>query len=290
MYRFSLSSPKAQSKYSVFAPGRNGICEAEIFSMASKRAAGVPLDDSKVVSKERKVLGPVVSHETWLNARRELLEEEKRLSRATLKVAEHRRKMPWEAVTKTYTFVDCDGKNVDFGSLFGSRSTLCVQHLMFDPSWANGCPTCSCWVDGLNGSLPHIQSRVELIVVAKAPYAKLAEFVKAKGWKIPAFSSHNTSFNRDFRVEFSKDEQARKLYNFSTSSWTHSSQAPGFSVFYKGADGAIYRTYSAFGPGLVPLNVMFALLDMTPDGRAEKNRSNMWWVKHKEKYASDQSE
>ena len=66
------------------------------------------------------------------------------------------------------------------------------------------CMMCCCWLDGLNGSYPHIKARTSLAVVAKAPQPKLQKFVKSKGWSIPSYSSEQNSFNRDFGVEFTK--------------------------------------------------------------------------------------
>mmetsp|Transcript_16307 Transcript_16307/g.22868 ORF Transcript_16307/g.22868 Transcript_16307/m.22868 type:complete len:117 (-) Transcript_16307:183-533(-) len=112
-----------------------------------------------------------------------------------------------------------------------------------------------------------------------------------KGWDIPCYSSAGTSFNKDFCVEFTQKERdlEKKCYNFGTSSFTFGEQAPGLTVFHKHADGKVYRTYSTYGPGLVPLNAMFGVIDMIVPGRDEKgeNKGNMWWIKHKEEYSHD---
>ena len=60
----------------------------------------------------------------------------------------------------------------------------------------------------------------------------------------------------------------------------------GLSVFRKDkTNGVLYHTYSTFAAGLGSLSSVLSLIDLTPDGRQEKERGrNMFWIKHKEMY------
>ena len=52
---------------------------------------------------------PVVSPEAWEAARQQMLVKEKALTRARDALAAERRRMPWMAVEKTYTFDTAGG-------------------------------------------------------------------------------------------------------------------------------------------------------------------------------------
>mmetsp|Transcript_38163 Transcript_38163/g.73926 ORF Transcript_38163/g.73926 Transcript_38163/m.73926 type:complete len:251 (+) Transcript_38163:34-786(+) len=236
-------------------------------------------------SKKQKAL-KVATKEEWLKARKEILAEEKKLSRATLALAAKRQAMPWVEITTAYEFTDVEGGKCKLADLFKKTDELVVYHLMYQDNWEKGCSSCSAWLDSLNGAYPHIAQRTNLVCVGKASHFKLAKFAKDKGWEIPCYSSLGSSFNKDFGVEFSEEERksGSKLYNFGASTWAYAEQAPGLSVFHKDESGKIYLTYSAYGPGLVPFNCMFGVIDCIVPGRAEKGKRNMWWIKHKEEY------
>ncbi len=64
-----------------------------------------------------------------------------------------------------------------------------------------------------------------------------------------------------------------------------SSEAPGVSVFAKGADGRIFHTYSCYARGLDTLNGAYQLLDLVPKGRDEQGLSHsMAWLRRHDKY------
>ena len=74
------------------------------------------------------------SREEWLAAREELLEREKEHTRLGDELARQRRKLPWVAVEKEYSFETDDGTKT-FAELFDGRSQLLVYHFMFGPSY-----------------------------------------------------------------------------------------------------------------------------------------------------------
>src|SRR4051812_22983542 len=87
-------------------------------------------------------LPKVVSQDEWLAARKELLAREKELTRARDALNADRRRLPMVRVDKPYRFAGPEGE-VGLLELFDGRRQLIVRHFMFDPSWDDGCPSCS---------------------------------------------------------------------------------------------------------------------------------------------------
>jgi predicted dithiol-disulfide oxidoreductase (DUF899 family) len=141
----------------------------------------------------------IVSRAEWLSARKELLAREKELTRDRDLVNAERRRLPMVRIEKGYIFDGPDGK-VCLLDLFGERCQLIVYHFMFDPSWEEGCPSCSFLVDNI-GHLSHLNARkTSLALVSRAPLAKIEPFKKRMGWTFPWYSSFGSDFNYDFHV------------------------------------------------------------------------------------------
>jgi predicted dithiol-disulfide oxidoreductase (DUF899 family) len=107
------------------------------------------------------------------------------------------------------------------------------------------------------------------------------------GWRVRWVSSLHTDFNRDYQVSFTPDELAtgQVYYNYARGPFGVS-EAPGFSVFFKDPDGAIYHTYSCYSRGLDMLNGAYHLLDLVPKGRDEAGLSyTMEWLERHDEYA-----
>jgi predicted dithiol-disulfide oxidoreductase (DUF899 family) len=100
----------------------------------------------------------VVSNREWVEARKELLVREKEFARQREALAQQRRDLPWEAVTKGYAFEGPDGTQT-LTNLFDGRSQLVVYHFMFDPDWDEGCLHCSYWADNFEGAPVHLEAR-----------------------------------------------------------------------------------------------------------------------------------
>lgn len=229
----------------------------------------------------------VVSPEAWLAARREFLNEEKEFSRLRDQLAEHRRALPWVKVAPAYVFETPDGPR-SLADLFEGRSQLIVYHFMLAPGWEEGCRGCSYVSDHFDGTLPHLRARdVSLVVVSRAPLAELERFKTRMGWRFPWVSSHGTSFNRDFGVTFTSEEvgSGQQVYNFGTTP-PAMDELPGVSVFARGADGTVYRTYSTYSRGLDLLIGTYNLLDLVPKGRDEDPEAPMSWMRHHDRYES----
>jgi predicted dithiol-disulfide oxidoreductase (DUF899 family) len=226
----------------------------------------------------------VVSREHWLKERIALLAEEKELTRRHDDLANKVRNLPWVKVDKNYTFDSPTGKK-SLADLFGHKSQLIVYHFMFDPTWSQGCKSCSFIADHYNPIVIHLAHRdISLVTVSKAPIEKIEQFRKRMGWTFPWVSGANTDFGRDYGVSFTDDELTggNIVYNFTGKPYPMR-ELPGLSVFAKDA-GNIYHTYSTFARGLECLLTAYNYIDMTPKGRDEEEIGGMGWVRHHDRY------
>ena len=227
----------------------------------------------------------IVSPEKWLAARRELLREEKEYSKLRDRLAARRRELPWVKVDRPYVFEAPMG-GVSLADMFEGRNQLMVYPFLLAPGWEEGCRGCSFVSDHFDGALPHLNARdVSFTAVSSAPLAEIERFKARMGWKFNWVSSHGTTFNRDFRVSFTPEEveAGRADYNFGPRE-IGGPEMPGLSVFARGADGAVYRTYSTYSRGLDLLIGAYNLLDLVPKGRDEDPEAPMKWVHLHDRY------
>jgi predicted dithiol-disulfide oxidoreductase (DUF899 family) len=241
-------------------------------------------------STTKKQPAKVVSQTEWLAARKELLRKEKEFTRLRDELSRQRRELPWEKVEKQYVFDGPDGKE-SLADLFGGKSQLMVYHFMFGPDWPEGCPSCSFLADHFDGSVPHLAARdVRLVVVSRAPLAKIEAFKKRMGWHFKWISSHENDFNSDYHVSITKEEMAKgpTYYNYALQQFP-SEERPGASAFYKDGTGNVFHTYSTYGRGLDMLIGAYNWLDMAPKGRDEEGIQPhaMAWVRHHDKYVDN---
>lgn len=230
----------------------------------------------------------IVSREAWLRERIALLAEEKALTRRRDELATKVRGLPWVRVEKPYAFDAPTGK-VSLAELFGDRSQLIVYHFMFDPTWSQGCKSCSFIADHYDGIVIHLAHRdISLVTVSKAPIERLEQFRTRMGWTFRWVSGANTDFGRDFGVSFTDDELAEgeSVYNFTTKA-AAIRELPGLSVFIKDAQGAIFHTYSAYSRGLEDFLTAYRYVDITPKGRDESKGRGMEWLRHHDRYDID---
>jgi predicted dithiol-disulfide oxidoreductase (DUF899 family) len=157
---------------------------------------------------------PIVSPEQWTPLRKELLRKEKELTRLRDRLNAERRELPWVRVERNY-FFEAPGGKVSLADLFGGRSQLVIYHFMFGPDWNEGCPSCSFVSDHIDGTLAHLAARdVTMVMVSRAPLAKIEAFKKRMGWRFVWVSSYDSNFNPDFHVSFTKDEMAQGKVNY----------------------------------------------------------------------------
>lgn len=227
----------------------------------------------------------VVTKDEWLDARVALLKEEKAFTKRRDELAEKVRALPWVKVDKAYTFDSPTGKK-SLADLFGDRSQLIVYHFMFDPTWSQGCMSCSFIAEHYDRLVVHLAHRdISFLTVSKAPVEKLEAFRKRLGWSFPWVSAANTDFSRDFNVSFTDEEllSGKVRYNF-TDQAGGIRELPGLSVFYKDEQGQIFHTYSQFARGLEDFLTAYRFIDITPKGRDEEKTGGMGWLRHRDRY------
>jgi len=231
-------------------------------------------------------LPEVVSREDWLAARKELLVQEKELTRARDRVNADRRRLPMVRVDKPYKFDGPNGK-VGLLDLFEGRPQLVLHHFMWtydidadgtEHPRDNACPSCSSTAEGI-ARLTQLHIRnTTLVAVSRGPYDKIAAYRERMGWTFPWYSSAGSDFNYDYHVTVD-DRAAPVLLNFRTEAelaeagkpWTASMRGdwPAVSAFLRVED-AVYHTYSTFARGIDLSGTASYYLDLTALGRQEE--------------------
>ena len=217
---------------------------------------------------------PIVSRDAWLLARKELLVEEKALTRQRDVVNAARRRMPMVRLDKRYVF-DGPAGETTLLDLFEGRRQLIVYHFMFDPAWEAGCPGCTGFVNAL-GDLSYLATRdTTFVLISRAPLEKLERYRAVRGWKVPWFSSNRSDFNYDFHVTF--DEAIAPFeHNYRSKAELQQrgetrfgpGESQGLSVFFQ-MDGSVFHSYSTYARGVEGLTNSFSLLDTTVYGRQQ---------------------
>jgi predicted dithiol-disulfide oxidoreductase (DUF899 family) len=212
-------------------------------------------------------LPKVVSRADWLTARKELLAAEKELTRRRDALSAERRRLPMMRVEKDYVFEGPDGE-AHMPDLFGPYRQLVVRHFMFDPSWDDGCPSCTAAADEISdGLIAHLHARdTEFVTVSRAPLAKIEDYKARRAWTFPWYSSHGSDFNYDFHATID-DSVAAPEYNYAPITGFEG-ELPGHSTFLRVGDD-IFHTYSTYARGAEWLGGSYAFLDLTALGRQE---------------------
>jgi predicted dithiol-disulfide oxidoreductase (DUF899 family) len=220
----------------------------------------------------------VVSRDAWLVARKELLTAEKSMTQARDELNTRRRELPMVRVEKDYAFEGPEG-TVTLLDLFDGRRQLILRHFMFDPSWDDGCPSCTAASDEVSdGLLAHLHARdTSFVAVSRAPLSKIETYKDRKGWTFPWYSSHGSDFNYDFHVTLDASVTPVE-FNYRTMpeledvglGWLGegSSEQPGHSMFLRDGDD-VFHTYSMFARGAEMLGGSYYFLDLTALGRQE---------------------
>jgi predicted dithiol-disulfide oxidoreductase (DUF899 family) len=218
-------------------------------------------------------------------ARDRLLEREIELRRATEAVAVARRQLPpGGVVPQDYVFqgegADGTPTDVRLSELFApGKDALVVYNFMFPrdpdddrpgphagqtallPLTEGPCPSCTAFLDQLDGAAEHVSQRINLAVVAKSPLPRVLTFAKERGWRrLRLLSSAKNPYARDYHGQTAEG-----------------SQRPMLNVFHR--DGETIRHfwgselfYAPTDPGQDPRHVgalepLWNLFDLTPQGR-----------------------
>src|SRR5580700_6858194 len=218
----------------------------------------------------------IVSHEEWEAAREQLMVKEKAMTRARDALAAERRRMPWMAVEKTYTFDGPKGK-ASLLDLFEGRHQLIVYRAFFEPGvhgWPeHACIGCSLGADQVSNPV-HLNARdTTLVYASRAPQADIISLKARMGWEHIPWVTITDSFDADFGVD----------------EWH------GHNAFIRDGE-RVFRTYFISSRGDEAMGTVWSYLDMTALGRQEEwedspegypqSRPYKWWNWH-ESYVAD---
>src|SRR5262249_50215969 len=153
-------------------------------------------------------------------ARNRLLEQEIELRRTMEVVAAARRRLPpGGAVPEDYVF---HGQGPDGGlaevrtsePFAPGKDSLVIHSLIVPrdarPGRAGGrpgllplargpCPSCTAFLDQLDGAAEHAAPHINLAVAGKAPIERVLTFAAERGWRhLRMLSSAGTTYNRDY--------------------------------------------------------------------------------------------
>ncbi len=228
-------------------------------------------------------LPDIATRDEWRAARKDLLTREKELTRLRDAINADRRRLPMVEVDTDYEFEGRDGK-ASLLQLFDGRRQLVIQHFMFDPSWDDGCSSCTASCDELSeGMLAHLHAReTSFVVVSRAPIAKIEDYKARRGWTFPWYSSYGSDFNYDYHATLDESVTPLEL-NYRTRADIEDSSAesvqwildsdqpvevPGYSCFLRDGD-RVFHTNSVYARGTEALGGAYAFLDWTALGRQE---------------------
>ncbi|MEM8542109.1 MAG: DUF899 family protein, partial [Pseudomonadota bacterium] len=158
----------------------------------------------------------IANREKWLVARKDLLAEEKAFLRQRDALSAKRRDLPWVKIDEDYQFDSANGR-INLSNLFGDKSQLIIYHFMMGEDWEQGCPSCSFWADGFNGTTEHLAQRdAAFVCVSNTPIAKIDAYKKRMGWTFKWVSCHGSSFNHHYQASFTAEEMAagKMQYNY----------------------------------------------------------------------------
>jgi predicted dithiol-disulfide oxidoreductase (DUF899 family) len=178
-------------------------------------------------------------------------------------VAAMRRELPPGPVVPDYTFIE-NGSPVRLSALFAAgKPYLILYHLMYWAADDSFCPSCSMWIDGFNAVAPHVTQEVNFVIASRAPFHRLREWAAHREWhRLRLLSDDGPAFARDIDAEDEAGDPDSTIV-----------------VFAKAGDG-VRHAYTAHpnlagrGQGIDLLTPAYALLDLTPAGRADWDPSN----------------
>ncbi len=199
-------------------------------------------------------------------SREELLRAELDLRRQIERVAAMRRGLPLGGeVPEDYEFVE-DGpsgeRGVKLSELFAKdRDTLLLYSFMYGPKMERPCPYCTSFLDALDASVRSAVERVQIVVTAKSPIARIRAYASGRGWsRLRLVSWEKNTYGVDYMGEVG------------------GKQLPMMNVFVR-REGKTFHTWGSemlFGKDeegqdarhIDSLWPIWNLLDLTPAGRA----------------------
>lgn len=209
----------------------------------------------------------------YRESRDQLLEAGMKLRKNIEEVAALRRKLPLGGeVVQDYVFTEGASdlqdsrteRKVRLAELFRpGHDTLAIYSYMYGPNMKEPCVSCTSILDGLNGTSPHVNQRINFVVVAKSPIQRIRAMARERGWNhLRLLSSEGNTYNQDYWGEDDKGNQR-----------------PSLNIFVR-RGGKIHHFYHSElmfapkDPGQDARHVdmiwpLWNLFDYTPDGRGE---------------------
>ncbi|HTB37202.1 MAG TPA: DUF899 family protein [Reyranella sp.] len=216
---------------------------------------------------------------TYREARNALLAEEMELRRQVERVAARRRALPMGGEVKEDYVFEGESGRTKLSQLFApDKETLAIYSFMFGPERERPCPGCTHFLDALEGSTRHILQRLNFVVVAKSPVARLQAFARERGWRqLRLLSTAGNTYDRDYFGDSTALSTAmRDQQEFKPGEeW----DMPILNVFRR--DGGTMRHFWGSELLYVPpepgqeyrhndlLDPLWNMLDVTPDGRGD---------------------
>jgi predicted dithiol-disulfide oxidoreductase (DUF899 family) len=217
----------------------------------------------------------------WQAARDDLAKLEAEQAERSEEIKTKRLDLPWVPVEKEYVLDTEDGEKT-LAELFDGRSQLLAYNIMYGPDYSIGaCPGCTSLVDGLDGTLVHLNHRdVTLICISRAPIDRLTAYKQRMGWQVPYVSTYRSDFPFDFGLALT-EEQAQQVPQLQEmlanppdwlQEWSGQTGAqlkdglrenPSWIVFTRD-NGTVYHTYTVSAPDPFVAPYFSFLLDRTP--------------------------
>ena len=205
----------------------------------------------------------------YREARDTLLQAEMDLRRRGAEVAALRARLPLGgAVREDYVFEEDDAagtaRRVKLSELFTRpEASLLLYNFMYGPTMPKACPSCTSFLDALDGIAPHATQRVNLVVVAKSPIQRIRAHARDRGWRhLRLLSSAASTFNRDYAGENPDESQNPVMHVFAR-------RGPEIHHFYSTELAFAPRESGQDPRHIDPLWPLWPLFDLTPEGRPQ---------------------
>lgn len=123
-------------------------------------------------------------------ARGELLDAERELRDATVRVAALRAALPpGPEIDAATPLTTASGKPVTLGRLLGDHRNLLAYNMVFDEGRNEPRARCAVWVDGLDAVATHLGERMAVAVFSPASPGELDALACGRGWRSVALVS-----------------------------------------------------------------------------------------------------
>jgi predicted dithiol-disulfide oxidoreductase (DUF899 family) len=193
------------------------------------------------------MLPEIVSEQEWQAARDRLLTKEKEATHALDALAAERRRLPMVRFGTEYLFATPDGPATLIDLFAGRRQLVVYQFMDLGPD--DYCLGCTAYIDNTDtaASRVYLHGReTTYVTVSDMPLPQIEAYKQRKGWTVPFYSSHQTTFSDDCGA----------------------GRGFGLSVFLRD-DDQVYRTYFTTGRGVDRLRFDLNIFDLTALGRQE---------------------